>query len=224
MLLIGGTGQIGSAVVSKLATERGIDLGVLTPNPDKAQAPANVTVVKGDVLDMASMRSALAGVGTLFLLNPVVADEHTRALLTLRLATDAGVKGVVYFSMANSDVFADTPHASAKFGGHHPCRHGGARVPGARRRPSGLQRERGGRTMTGKATIQGIRSETVTVGGVRFHYWIGGPAGGRPVVLWHELSLLQAADVTRRPAPFPRRSLGKAPGYGQPVKTSVLRY
>ena len=63
MLLIGGTGQIGSAVVSKLATERGIDLRVLTPNPDKAQAPANVTVVKGDVLDMASMRSAIAGVG-----------------------------------------------------------------------------------------------------------------------------------------------------------------
>lgn len=77
MLLFGGTGQIGSAVVSKLATERGIDLRVLTPNPDKAQVPANVTVVKGDVLDMASMRSALAGVGTLFLLNPVVADEHT---------------------------------------------------------------------------------------------------------------------------------------------------
>jgi uncharacterized protein YbjT (DUF2867 family) len=115
MLLIGGTGQIGSAVVSKLATERDIDLRVLTPNPDKAQVPANVTVVKGDLLDMASMRSALAGVGTLFLLNPVVADEHTRALLTLRLAKDAGVKGVVYFSMVNSDVFADTPHASAKF-------------------------------------------------------------------------------------------------------------
>jgi hypothetical protein len=31
------------------------------------------------------------------------------------LAKDAGVKGVVYFSMVNSDVFADTPHASAKF-------------------------------------------------------------------------------------------------------------
>jgi pimeloyl-ACP methyl ester carboxylesterase len=39
--------------------------------------------------------------------------------------------------------------------------------------------------MTEKATIQGMRSETVTVGGVRLHYWIGGPAGGQPVVLWH---------------------------------------
>jgi uncharacterized protein YbjT (DUF2867 family) len=115
MLLIGGTGQIGSAVVSRLATEPELDIQVLTPNPDKAKVPKGVTVKKGDVLDIAALRSMLAGVDTLFILNPVVADEQTRALLTLRLAKDAGVKGVVYFSMVNSDVFADTPHASAKF-------------------------------------------------------------------------------------------------------------
>lgn len=39
--------------------------------------------------------------------------------------------------------------------------------------------------MVEKAGIEGLRSETVTVDGVRLHYWIGGPDDGRPVLLWH---------------------------------------
>jgi pimeloyl-ACP methyl ester carboxylesterase len=33
--------------------------------------------------------------------------------------------------------------------------------------------------------IAGFRSESATVGGVRIHYWIGGPPGGAPILLWH---------------------------------------
>ncbi len=39
--------------------------------------------------------------------------------------------------------------------------------------------------MTEKATINGLRRETVTIDGVRLHYWIGGAADGQPVLLWH---------------------------------------
>ena len=39
--------------------------------------------------------------------------------------------------------------------------------------------------MTGGLAIEGLRSETVTVEGVRLHYWIGGDPGGQPVILWH---------------------------------------
>ena len=85
--------------------------------PDKAHLPPGVRAVKGDVLDPETMRGALRGVDTLFILNPVVADELTRALLTLRLAKDAGLKGIVYFSMANADALVDVPHAAAKFAG-----------------------------------------------------------------------------------------------------------
>ncbi|KQT52316.1 MULTISPECIES: alpha/beta fold hydrolase [unclassified Aureimonas] len=35
------------------------------------------------------------------------------------------------------------------------------------------------------ATIEGFRSETVSVNGIRLHYWIGGNPDGRPVILWH---------------------------------------
>ena len=34
-------------------------------------------------------------------------------------------------------------------------------------------------------TMQGFRDETVRVGGVRLHHWIGGDPSGQPVILWH---------------------------------------
>jgi len=40
-------------------------------------------------------------------------------------------------------------------------------------------------TMRPAGAIDGFRSETVAVGGVRLHYWIGGDPGGQPVLLWH---------------------------------------
>ena len=115
ILLIGGSGHVGSEVVSQLVEKGADDVRVLSPDPGKVHLPDGVSVVRGDVLDIAGMRAVLRDVDTLFVLNPVVADEHTRALLTLRLAQDAGVKGIVYFSMVNADTFADTPHASAKY-------------------------------------------------------------------------------------------------------------
>ena len=39
--------------------------------------------------------------------------------------------------------------------------------------------------MTIKAQIADLRSETIAIDGVRLHYWIGGPADGKPVLLWH---------------------------------------
>ncbi len=39
--------------------------------------------------------------------------------------------------------------------------------------------------MTPAGTIPGFRSETVSVGGVRLHYWVGGDPAGQPVLLWH---------------------------------------
>ena len=37
----------------------------------------------------------------------------------------------------------------------------------------------------GGLPIPGLRSETVTVDGIRLHYWIGGDPAGQPVILWH---------------------------------------
>ncbi|MBV9682253.1 MAG: hypothetical protein JO046_10715, partial [Solirubrobacterales bacterium] len=39
--------------------------------------------------------------------------------------------------------------------------------------------------MTAGKPISALRSETVTVDGVRLHYWVGGDPEGQPVILWH---------------------------------------
>lgn len=39
--------------------------------------------------------------------------------------------------------------------------------------------------MTPAPEIEGFRSATVAVDGVRLHHWIGGDPHGRPVILWH---------------------------------------
>lgn len=114
VLVMGGTGQIGSRVVDALARE-GADVAVLTQHPEEAKLPAGATARRGDELDPASVSAALHGIETLFVLSPVVADELTRTLIALRLAADAGVRGIVYFSMANADRLVDVPHAAAKF-------------------------------------------------------------------------------------------------------------
>ena len=114
ILVIGSTGTIGSQVVGALA-ERGAEVHALCRNPEKQKFPDGVVPVQGDLLDMDAMRAALAKTRTLFLLNAVSADELTKSLLTLKLAGEAGIERIVYFSMIRTDVLLDTPHASAKY-------------------------------------------------------------------------------------------------------------
>ena len=113
ILVTGATGTIGSGVLKHLLSQ-GAEVRALTRDPDKARLPDGITAVRGDMLDVDAMRHALVGVTTLFLLNSVAADELSQALLTLNLAREAGVKGVVYFSVFNGKTFTNVPHFTAK--------------------------------------------------------------------------------------------------------------
>ncbi|KQR73761.1 NmrA family transcriptional regulator [Burkholderia sp. Leaf177] len=114
ILITGATGAVGSQIVHRLV-EEGASVRAIARSPEKANLPASVDVRKGDMTDIASMRAALEGVDTLFLLNAVVADEVTQAILTLSLARDAGIQRIVYFSVFNSDRFTDVPHFTGKY-------------------------------------------------------------------------------------------------------------
>lgn len=113
ILVTGSTGTIGSQVLAHLS---GGDVAVraLTRSPEKARFPAGVTPVAGDLGDIDSVRAALAGVSTLFLLAPNVPDELTQAMLALTVAREAGVKGIVYLSVFKGEVYADVPHFAGK--------------------------------------------------------------------------------------------------------------
>jgi len=115
ILVTGATGNVGSNVVEQLV-KRGADVRALVRDPSKASFPNDVEVVQGDMLDVDLLRRALSGVSTLFLLNGVVADEYTQALITLNLAREAGIERIVYLSVIHSDIYVNVPHFAGKFG------------------------------------------------------------------------------------------------------------
>jgi uncharacterized protein YbjT (DUF2867 family) len=115
ILVTGATGTVGRQVVEQLV-KRGADVRALVRDPAKANLPAGVTVVQGDLLDVDGLRGAFSGVSTLFLLNAVVADEFTQGLIALNLAREAGVERVVYLSVIHSDRYVNVPHFAGKFG------------------------------------------------------------------------------------------------------------
>ncbi len=80
-----------------------------------------IPVTPGDHDDLPH-RAARAGridsagcASTVFVLHPAVADELTRALLTLAQIEETGIKRIVYLSMIGADRFADSPRAAAKW-------------------------------------------------------------------------------------------------------------
>ena len=115
ILVTGATGRVGRQVVQQLV-KRGADVRVLVRDPSKADFPSSVEIVKGDLLDIDSLRSAFKGVSTLFLLNAVAGDEFTQALITLNIARESGVDRLVYLSVLHSDRFVNVPHFAVKLG------------------------------------------------------------------------------------------------------------
>src|SRR5436190_24158858 len=115
ILVTGATGTVGRHVVEQLV-RRGADVRALVRDPAKANVPAGVAVAQGDLLDVDSLRSAFSGVSTLFLLNAVVPDEFTQALIALNVAREIGIERIVYLSVIHSDVYVNVPHFAGKFG------------------------------------------------------------------------------------------------------------
>ncbi|MBO1080004.1 SDR family oxidoreductase [Roseomonas haemaphysalidis] len=114
ILVTGATGNVGRQVVQQL-TKRGADVRALVRDPSKASFPEGVAVVQGDLLDVDPLRAAFSGVSTLFLLNAVVPDEFTQALIALNVAREAGIERIVYLSVFEGERYVNVPHFAGKF-------------------------------------------------------------------------------------------------------------
>lgn len=66
ILVIGGTGTVGSQVVSQLV-EQGVSVRVLTRNPDSAHSPSQVELIPGDLSAPDSLDAGLQDIGAVFL-------------------------------------------------------------------------------------------------------------------------------------------------------------
>jgi len=114
ILVIGATGTIGSLVVQGLA-QQGADVTALVRQTGTQSLPAGVKGAVADLTNVASMRQAMTGVRTLFLLNALAADEVTQSLQALNVAREAGVQRIVYLSVINADLYTDVPHFAGKY-------------------------------------------------------------------------------------------------------------
>lgn len=114
ILVIGGTGNVGSQVVKELL-RRNATVRALVRKKDAAAAQQeDVEVVEGDLLDPVSVEKALNGVDKLYLLNAVVPDELTQGLIAYDLAKKLKLKHIVYHSVFKVDHFKDVPHFASK--------------------------------------------------------------------------------------------------------------
>src|ERR1035438_10492118 len=112
ILVIGGTGHVGSEVVKELK-KRDADVRVLVRKPDVESLPG-VEMVVGDLLDPISIDKALRRVDKLYLLNAVTPDELTQGLIAYDLAKKRKLSQVVYHSVFRVEHFKDVPHFASK--------------------------------------------------------------------------------------------------------------
>jgi uncharacterized protein YbjT (DUF2867 family) len=116
ILVLGGTGTVGSHVVRELAG-RGAEVSVLTRNPSKARdLPKGTEAIQGDLMSPATIRTAFAGMDGVFLLNAVSDSESHQGLMAINGARAAGVKRLVYLSVYRLDDAPHLPHFGSKVG------------------------------------------------------------------------------------------------------------
>jgi uncharacterized protein YbjT (DUF2867 family) len=114
ILVIGGTGYVGGAVVKELL-RRGANIRVLArEQTEEGKLPSGVEVAIGDLLDPPSVEQAIRGVDKLFLLNAVTPDELTQGLIAYDLAKKLKLKHIVYHSVFRVEHFKDVPHFASK--------------------------------------------------------------------------------------------------------------
>ena len=97
ILVIGGTGTVGSALVSELA-RREVRFRVLLRRPGRTELPPGAEPVAGDLARPQTLRPALEGVDAVFLLSPPAQDMETLLGNGIDEARRAGVRHVVKLS------------------------------------------------------------------------------------------------------------------------------
>jgi len=112
ILVVGGTGHVGAAVVQELQ-KRKADIRLLV-RKEGTPTPAGVEVAVGDLLDPISVQKAMEGVDKLYLLNAVLPDELTQGLIAYDLAKKLKLSHVVYHSVFRVEHFKDVPHFASK--------------------------------------------------------------------------------------------------------------
>ena len=114
ILVIGGTGNVGSQVVRGLLS-KGASIRVLILSADKGKSlPKGAVGVVGNLNNPASLLPAMQGVEKVFLLLPLSPTEGQDGVAAVKVAKEAGVRHVVYLSVHNVEQAPHVPHFKSK--------------------------------------------------------------------------------------------------------------
>ncbi len=114
ILVIGGTGKVGTHLVARLQTH-GVMVRVLSASLERAAAIPNVEPAAANITgDVDGARSAFEGVDAVFMLNRPSLSEMPEGLLAVELARGAGVRRFIYQSVHNAEKMDYIPHVAAK--------------------------------------------------------------------------------------------------------------
>ena len=114
ILVIGGTGTVGSEVVSGLLGRKEA-VRVMTHSAEKMKRlPAGVEGIRADLDDPETLPEAFEGIDGVFLLNAVCLGETDEGLFVVSAAKDSGVKKIVYMSVCMPRGSEAIPHFRTK--------------------------------------------------------------------------------------------------------------
>jgi len=120
ILVTGATGSVGREIV-RLLHKNGLKVRALSRNPGKANFPAGVAAVAGDLLKPETFQAALEGVEKVFWMLPLAADFHFP-----RIARHSGVRHIVLLSAATVEIGAENAIARLHLHAEQAVRESGA--------------------------------------------------------------------------------------------------
>jgi len=113
-LVIGGTGMVGSVVVTSLL-KQAATVRVMSHSPDKLKKlPMEAEGYRADLDDPDTLPAAFEGIDSLFLLNSVGLSETDEGLAAVNAAKAARVKKIVYMSVYMPEGSESIPHFRSK--------------------------------------------------------------------------------------------------------------
>jgi uncharacterized protein YbjT (DUF2867 family) len=114
ILVIGGTGTVGSAVVRRLV-ENDAEFSVMSRSPAKLdKLPGKAHGVVGDLSKPETLETAFAGHDRLFLLTPLSRTEAQEGLAAVEAARKEEIERLVYLSVHDVEKCPQAPHFASK--------------------------------------------------------------------------------------------------------------
>lgn len=113
ILVIGGTGTVGSTVVETLVS-RDASVRVMTRSPDSRPAVDGVEYVEGDLAEPDSLAPAFQDMDKLFLLTPIHPEESELGRAAVEAAQAADISHLVFQSIHRVEEAPHLPHFRSK--------------------------------------------------------------------------------------------------------------